>query len=156
MVQLRYFAISPPTLIAIPGFVQIRICKRLETTCCVESRGDFIGNSLMVDESIGVRRADGLFVKAFGFDHAAFYSRDFSTHECGTVFKIVWAMLRPNYQLPMTSSERLEMVSLLIRQGRIPRRSVGERAIEVKKSWFKYDRRGCCWRTFNDASAAEA
>src|SRR5580658_9212841 len=138
MVQLRYFAISPPTLIAIPGFVQIRICKRLETTSCVEARGDLVGYRFIVNESVCVRRANGFFVKAFGLDNAAFYSRDFSTHECGTVFKIVWAILRPNYQLPMTSSESLEMVSLLIRRGRIPRRSVGERAIEVKNSRFKY------------------
>src|SRR5579863_1728079 len=137
MIQLRHFAFSPPTLIAMPGFVQIRICERLETTCCVETRGNLVGYGFIVNESVRMRRTNGLFVEAFGLDHAAFYSRDFSTHECGTAFKIVWAMLRANYQLPMTSSESLEMVSLLIRRGRIPRRSVGERAIEVKNSRFK-------------------
>jgi len=35
------------------------------------------------------------FIKAFGVDQAAFYSCDFGTDECGTVFKILRAMLRP-------------------------------------------------------------
>src|SRR5580704_14388587 len=103
MIQLRYFAVSPPTLIAMPGFVQIRICERLETTCCVEARGDLIGNRLIVDESIGVRRADGLFVKAFGFDHAAFYSCDFGSCQSNTVFEILRAMLRPYFELFVVS-----------------------------------------------------
>src|SRR6266576_6227530 len=103
MVQLRYFAISPPTLVAIPGFVQIRICERLETTCCVEARGDLIGNRLIVDESIGVRRADGLFVKAFGVDQAAFYSCDFGSRQSNSVFKILRTMLRPYVELFVVS-----------------------------------------------------
>ena len=62
MVQLRHFAVGSPTLIAIPGFEQIRVCELLEATCCVESRGELVGDRLIVDKAVVVRRADGLFV----------------------------------------------------------------------------------------------
>ena len=95
LVELPYFAVSPPTEIAIPGFLQICARDLVEASCCVESRGNLIGNRLIVNKSVCVRRADGLFIKAFGVEHAAFYSCDFGAHECGTVFKILRAMLRP-------------------------------------------------------------
>ena len=62
MVQLRYFAIGPPALIAIPCFEQIRVRELLETTCGVESRGELVGDRLIIDKAVAARRADGLFV----------------------------------------------------------------------------------------------
>ena len=95
LVELPYFAVSPPTEIAIPGFLQIRVRDLVEASCRVEAGSNLVGNRLIVNKSVCVGRADGLFIKAFGVDQAAFYSCDFRTHECGTVFKIIRAMLRP-------------------------------------------------------------
>src|SRR6185503_13479978 len=95
MVQLRYFAIGPPALIAIPGFEQIRVCELLETTCCVESCGELEGDRLIMDKAVAVCRADGLFVQVLGLEHAAFDPGNFRVYQRGAVFKILWAMLRP-------------------------------------------------------------
>ena len=67
----------------------------LETTCRVEAGSNLVSNRLIVNKSVGVRRVDGLFIKAFGIDQAPFYSRNFATHERGAVFKILRAMLCP-------------------------------------------------------------
>src|SRR5580700_8438308 len=97
LVELPHFAIRSPTEIAIPGFPQVRPRDLVEASCCIESGSNLVGNRLIVDESIGVRRPDGLFVKAFGVDHAAFYSSDFGSRQSSTVFKILRAMLRPYF-----------------------------------------------------------
>ena len=98
-----HLAISPPTLIAIPGFEQVRICDLVETTCRVEACGNLVGDRLIVNKAVCLRRADGLFIKVFGIDHAAFYSCDLRAAQCGAVFKILRAMLRPNFQLLLVS-----------------------------------------------------
>ena len=82
MVQLRYFAISPPALIAVPGFEQIRVRELLETTCCVESRGKLVSNRLIIDKTVAMRRADGLFVELLGLENVAFDSRNFRADQC--------------------------------------------------------------------------
>src|SRR5580658_7096004 len=99
MVQLRYFAISPPTLIAIPGFEQVCVCELLETTCRVESRGNFVGNRFIMNKTVCMRRADRLFIEGFGIEHPVFDSRDFGADQCGAVFKILRASLRPYPEL---------------------------------------------------------
>src|ERR1700733_4258336 len=95
MVQLGYFAISPPTLIATPGFEQVCVRELLETASCVESRGNLVSNPFIVDETVCVRRADRLFIEGFGIYHPVFDSRDFGADQCGAVFKILCATLRP-------------------------------------------------------------
>src|SRR6266851_2495552 len=109
MVQLRYFAIGPPKLIAIPGFEQIRVCELLETTCRVEPRGELVGDRLIVYEAVAVRRADGLFVKLLGVEHAVFDPCNLRAYQCGAVFKILRAMLCPYLVLFLVSSQSLEM-----------------------------------------------
>jgi len=103
LVELPYFAVSPPTEIAIPGFPQICVRDLVEASCRVEAGSNFVDNRLIVDESIGVRRADGLFVKAFGVDQAAFYSCDFGSRQSNSVFKILRTMLRPYVELFVVS-----------------------------------------------------
>ena len=95
MVQLRYFAISPPALIAVPGFEQIRVRELLETTCCVESRGKLVSDRLIMDKTVAVRRADGLFVELLGLENVAFDSRNFGPYQCGAILKVLRAVLCP-------------------------------------------------------------
>src|SRR5712692_8987105 len=105
MVQLRYFAIGSPPLIAIPGFEQIRVCELLETPCCVESRGEFVGDRLIVDKAVAARRADSLFVELFGLEHPAFKPSTLRADQDGAILKILRAMLRPYLQLLLVSSQ---------------------------------------------------
>src|SRR5258706_14636684 len=95
MVQLRYFAISPPALIAIAGFEQIRVRELLETACCVEPRRALISDRFIIDKAVAVRRPDGLFIQLLGFEHAAFDPGDLRAYHCDAVFKILRAMLYP-------------------------------------------------------------
>src|SRR5262249_49169823 len=131
-IELPHLTVGPPTEIAISGFPQIGMCDLLETACRVEAGSNLVGNPLIVDESIRVRRADGLFVKAFGVDHAAFYSRDLRAHQCSAIFEILRAMLRPNLELPVVSCQSLKMVLSLVRRCGIPCCRVGKCAIEAK------------------------
>src|SRR6267378_655983 len=103
MVELPYFAVSPPSEIAVPGFPQISIGNLVEASCRVEPGGNLVRNCLIVNESVCVRRAHGLFIKTFGIEHAAVYACDFGTCQCNTVFKIRRAMLRPYFELFVVS-----------------------------------------------------
>jgi hypothetical protein len=52
----------------------------LETACCVEARGELVGESLIMDKAVCVGRADGLFVKAFGIELATLDASDLGAH----------------------------------------------------------------------------
>src|SRR5262249_50861351 len=132
MCQLPYFAIGSPASVAVQGLPQIRIRNLVETALCIKARRNLVGNRLIVDESVGVRGADGLFVKALGLEHSAFYSCDLRTDQRGSVFKILWAMLRPNYEVPVVGCQRLEMPLFLVSRCGVPGCRVGKRAIEAK------------------------
>src|SRR5262249_7994665 len=136
------FSIGSPALIAIPGFEQIRVCELLETTCCVESRGELVGDRLIIDKAVAMRRADGLFVQLLGLDHAAFDPSNFRAYQCGAVFKVLRAMLRPYLVLLLVSSQSLEMpLSRLVRCGIKGRRS---RECTVKVILRSFEEGGRC------------
>src|SRR5258708_20932117 len=71
-VQLLHLAEGAPTLVAIPGFAQVRVRELVEASCGLESGSNLVANRLIVDESVSLRGADGPFIKAFGIDHAPF------------------------------------------------------------------------------------
>jgi len=50
--------------------------RSLEATCRVEARGEFVGDSLVVDEAVYIGRADGAFVQAHRVKIAAVDPRD--------------------------------------------------------------------------------
>src|SRR5215510_9286178 len=147
MVQLRYLAIGPPALIAIPGFEHIRVCELWETTCGVESRGEFVGDRLIVDKAVAVRRADGLLVELLGLEHAAFDPSNLRAYQCGAVFKILRAMLRPYLVLLLVSSQSLEMPLSRVVRCRIEGRSPRECTVKVILRRFEEGRR-CPDQTF--------
>src|SRR5580698_3745396 len=141
MVQLGYFAISPPTMIAIPSFEQVRVRELLETTCCVESRGNLVGNRFIVNKTVCVRRADRLFIEGFGIYHPVFDSRDFGADQCGAVFKILCATLRPHFEHLVVCRERVKMFPLLIMLSTLPTGRVREGTVIVELHSFELRRR---------------
>src|SRR5215510_3660421 len=100
--------------ITVPSFPQIRIRDFVETACRVEARGELVGERLIVDKSVSVGRADGLFIKVLSVEQAALYSCDLSRYQCSTVFEILRAMLRPVFELPMVNCQSGKMVTLLV------------------------------------------
>ena len=105
--------------------------------CCVESRGEFIGERLVVDKAVGAGRADRLLVEVHGILVAAFYSCDFRTYQRRAIFEILWAILRPYFELPMVSRQSLEMLLPLVGGRGIPRCRVGKSTIEAKFCRFE-------------------
>ena len=142
MCQLPYFAIGSPASVTVQGLPQIRIRNLVETAPCIKARRNLVGDRLIVDESVCVRGADGLFLKALGLEHSAFHSCDLRTDERRSVFKILWAMLRPNFEVPVVSCQRLEMLLFLVGRCGVPGGRAGKRAIEAKLRRFEL-RRGC-------------
>src|SRR5262249_32307779 len=131
VVQLTDLAVRSPKEVAIPGFEHIRVCELLETTCCVESRGELVGDRLIIDKAVVVRRADGLFVELLGLEHVAFDPGNLRAYQRGTVFKVLRAMLRPYLLLLLVSSERREMPLSRVVRCRVNGRSSRECTVKM-------------------------
>ena len=97
------FAVGSPTDIAITGFPQIHLRDLLKASGRVESRGNLVGNPLIVDESASMSGANGLLIQLLGVDPTPFDPGDFGSDENRTVFKILRAMLRPYFELSVVS-----------------------------------------------------
>ena len=94
-VELPHLAIGSPTEVAVPGIPQVPMRDLLETACRVEARSEFVGERLIMDKAVCVRRADRLLVEALGIKLAAFDACDLGAHQRGAVFEILRAILRP-------------------------------------------------------------
>ena len=126
LVELPHLAIGAPTEIAVPGVAQVGIRDLLETACRVKPRGELVGDRLVVDKTVCVRRTDGLFVKLLGIERAAFDACDLRADQRGAVFEILRAMLRPYFELPVVICQRLEMLLSADREMQNPRMPRGK------------------------------
>src|SRR5262249_55223413 len=54
LIELPHLAIGAPTGITVSCVPQIRMCDLLKTTCCVESRGELIGERFILDKAVRV------------------------------------------------------------------------------------------------------
>src|ERR1700751_1521481 len=84
-VELLHLGPSAPTQIAVSRIPQIGLGKRLEAACRIEACGKFVGERLIVNETAGAGRADGLFVEVFGIERATFDARDLGANQGSTV-----------------------------------------------------------------------
>src|SRR5262245_20775413 len=109
IIQLRHFAVGSPTPIAVPSLEQVRVGELVETTRCVESRGELVRDRFVVGETIAVGRTDGLFVQLLGIEHAPFNPSNLRIYQCRAVFKVLRAMPCPNRLLLLVSSQSFEM-----------------------------------------------
>src|SRR4029077_9385909 len=103
LIELPHLTIGPPTEVAVPGILQICMRDLLETTCRIEVRGEFVGNRLIVDKAVFVRRPDGLFVKVLGLELASLDACYLRAYQRGAVFEILRAVPRPNVELVLVS-----------------------------------------------------
>ena len=71
----------------------------LETTCRIEVRGEFVGDRLIVDKAVFVRRPDGVFVKVLGLELAPLDACYLRAYQRGAGFEILGAVPRPNVEL---------------------------------------------------------
>src|SRR6266478_1905740 len=100
-----------------------------------------VGDRLIIDKAVVVRRTDGLFVKLLGLQNAALDPGNLRAYQCGTVFKILGAMLRPYLLLLLVSSQSLEMSLSRAVRCTINGRSSRERTVKVILGRFEEGRR---------------
>src|SRR5262245_35195565 len=103
----------------------------------MEAPSELVRDRLIVDKAVCLRRADCLLIEPLGIQFAAFDPRDLRTHQCGTIFEILRANLRPDLELPMVSGQRVDMLLSLIKRGGIPAGCPGKPTIEVKFRGFE-------------------
>src|SRR3954468_10431180 len=125
---MAYLPVSSPGEIAAPRVTQVCMRDLLETACRVETGGKFVSQGLVLHKSIYLRRPDRLFVQTLGVELARSDAGDLRADEGGAVVKIVTAILRPDFKLPVMRDECVEMLGALVRGSGIERRSVGKRA----------------------------
>src|SRR5260370_9085067 len=102
-----------------------------ETAVGVEAGGDLEGSRLIMDKSVCVRGANGLFIKALGVEHAALYSCGLRAHQCGAVLEILRTILRPYFELTVVNRQSLEMLLFLVGRCGIPACRAAEATIQV-------------------------
>src|SRR6202166_629934 len=129
--KLANLPCGSPTEITVPGVSHVRVGDRFNTTRRVEARGQLAGERLIVDKAVCAGRADGLFVEALGIELAALNTCDLGAHQCGAVFEILRAILRPSCELSVMDGQSLEMLPSLVGYRGIAARRIGERTIEV-------------------------
>ena len=60
----------------------------LEATRCIEARGQFVGEGLVVDKAVCASRKDGSFVKVHGIERAAIDPGDLRPDEAARFSKL--------------------------------------------------------------------
>src|SRR5580658_2869127 len=90
-----------------------------------------------MDKAVAVRCANGLFVQVLCLDHAPFDPSNLRAYQCGAVFEILRASLRPYPELFVVGSQSVKMVLFLIVESRTRARRMRQRAIKVNLYFFK-------------------
>src|SRR5258707_521357 len=111
-----------------PGVSHVRMGDRFKTTRRVESRGQFVGERLIMGKAVGLGRADGLFVEAPGIEFTTFDPGDLGADQRGAIFEILRAIFRPYFQLSVVRDQSLEMPLSLVGRCGIAACSPGQRA----------------------------
>ena len=96
LLELPHLSVGSPTQVAVASLPQVQMCNVLESTRRVEPRGELVGKRLIVNKAVCLGRVDGLLVQLFGIKHAAFDAGDLGADQCGAVFEVLRAVLRPD------------------------------------------------------------
>ena len=74
--ELSHLADRAPAKIAAPRLPQIRVRDRIEAARRVEPRGHLMGQALVLDEAVLMRRPDRLFIESLGIELPPFQARN--------------------------------------------------------------------------------
>src|ERR1700757_1675285 len=109
LVNLPNLAGGSPLLVPVTGIAQVCMRNLFEPARCVEPSGDFICNGFVMRKAVGVRGANGLLIKLFGIEQAAFDTGDLCPHQSSAVSKILRAILRPDFKLSVMIKRCVEV-----------------------------------------------
>src|ERR1700738_833130 len=108
--ELPHLSSGSPTQVAVARVPQTQLGESFQPPRRVVTRGEFIRERLIVDEAVCLCRTDGLFVEELGIELAALQTGDFRPDQRGAVLKILRAILRPYFKLPVLSRQSLEVL----------------------------------------------
>jgi hypothetical protein len=115
--ELSGLAVGSPAQIAVQRVSQIEKRELAEAARCVEARGDFVGERLVMDEAAPVGRPDGLLVKVHGIERATFDAGDLRPDKRGAVGEIFGAVVSQCPE-PRVKPKDVNSVLLLLFGGR--------------------------------------
>ena len=85
-----------------------------EPAPAIEAGGELVGKRLVVDETVGAGRADGFLVQMLGVQLARLDAGDLCADQRSAIRKILWAILRPTFEMAVMRAQRLEMLLTLV------------------------------------------
>src|SRR4029077_10718815 len=99
LVQLPHLAVGAPSRVTLPGTPQIKMRDVVEAARGIESRGQLVRQSFVLDEAVFMCRPDRLPVPLLGIDDAAVDACDLRTDQCRAALEILRTMRRPDCEL---------------------------------------------------------
>ena len=76
LIELAHLPVGSPAQIAVPGVSQICLRDLVETTCGIETRGELVSKTLVLDEAVLACRANRILVQAHRVQLPAFQPRN--------------------------------------------------------------------------------
>jgi len=119
LIELSNLAFGAPAQVTIPRIPKVGRRNLLEASRRVKASGPLVGDRLVVDEAVRVRRTRGLFIKVLRVEHASFDPGDFSADDRRAVFKGDGVVLGPHANLLVVANQGVEVQRLLIGRCRI-------------------------------------
>src|SRR5262249_3837125 len=131
-----------PGFVTSAGVTEVRVRDMAEPACTVKDGRTLTREGFVVDEAVGTRRVDGLFVQAHRVKVTAFDPRDFGAHQRGAVFEILRAILGPDFDLSMVHSKSFQVLRAFCGAGGFAARSTRQCAVIMVFSLLENTARG--------------
>src|SRR5207302_1132823 len=96
-----------------------------------EPRRKFVGQALVLDETLLARQPDGIFIEAHRVHLPPFQTRNFCADQCRAVCESGGTVLRPERDLVMMAFQSLQVPGSLLGRGRIATRRPTKRPVEM-------------------------
>ena len=107
LVELTHLSVRAPAQIAVAGVAQIGVGDRFEAARGMKLGGEFVGQGLVLDETVLARRPDRFFVEAHCIQVPAFEARDLGADQRRATVKVLRAVLGPERELRVMSRRAL-------------------------------------------------
>src|SRR5262245_37036841 len=129
--ELPYLSVGTPPPVAIPGVSEVGPGNPLEATTRVEARRQLVGERLVLNKLVLACRLDGRFVQPLGIQLPAFDPGNFGANQCGAVFEVLRAMLRPDIELSLMKGQSFQMLYALVGRCGVAVCRASKRAVKV-------------------------
>src|SRR6516164_8969469 len=131
LIELPHLSVGSPSEITPACISQVEMCDLLESTRRVKARSEFVGERLVVDETVCACRRDGALVEVHGIERASLDPGNLSADQRGAVLEVLWAVLHPEFELTVVRDQSLDMLLALLCRCGVAGRRLQQRTIEM-------------------------